>query len=46
MAFGAELEPIVQPLAPGVFGALRCNGMGVALGAGVEKRAAEMLLTG
>jgi gamma-glutamylputrescine oxidase len=43
MAFGAELEPIVRPLAPGVFGALRCNGMGVALGAGVGRRAAEML---
>ncbi|GAA3937339.1 FAD-binding oxidoreductase [Hymenobacter algoricola] len=43
MAFGAELAPIVQPLAPGIFGALRCNGMGVALGAGVGKRAAEML---
>lgn len=43
MGFGAELEPIVQPLAPGIFGALRCNGMGVALGAGVGKRAAEML---
>lgn len=43
MAFGADLEPIVRPLAPGVFGALRCNGMGVALGAGVGRRAAEML---
>ena len=43
MAFGKELEPIVRPLAPGVFGALRCNGMGVALGAGVGRRAAELL---
>ncbi|RYU78687.1 NAD(P)/FAD-dependent oxidoreductase [Hymenobacter persicinus] len=43
MAFGAELAPIVQPLAPSIFGALRCNGMGVAMGAGVGKRAAEML---
>ena len=43
MAFGKELEPIVRPLAPGVFGALRCNGMGVALGAGIGRRAAEMI---
>ena len=44
MAFGAKLAPIVQQLAPGVFGALRCNGMGVALGASVGKQAAEMML--
>ena len=43
MAFGAELEPLVGVLAPGVFGALRCNGMGVALGAGVGKRVAELM---
>ncbi|SHI42792.1 Glycine/D-amino acid oxidase [Hymenobacter daecheongensis DSM 21074] len=43
MAFGADLAPIIQPLAPGIFGALRCNGMGVAMGAGVGRRAAEML---
>lgn len=43
MAFGAELEPLVGALASGVFGALRCNGMGVALGAGVGKRVAEMM---
>ncbi|TGE20667.1 FAD-binding oxidoreductase [Hymenobacter aquaticus] len=45
MAFGTELAPIIRPLAPGVFGALRCNGMGVAMGAGVGQRAAEMLST-
>ena len=43
MAFGAELAPIIQPLAPGVFGALRCNGMGVAMGAGTGWRAAQMM---
>jgi len=42
MAFGTELAPIVRPLAPNIFGALRCNGMGVAMGAGVGKRAAEI----
>lgn len=43
MAFGADLEPIIQPLAPGIFGALRCNGMGVAMGAGSGRRAADMM---
>jgi gamma-glutamylputrescine oxidase len=43
MAFGDDLTPIVQPLAPNIFGALRCNGMGVAMGAGIGKQAAEML---
>ncbi|MCB2410454.1 NAD(P)/FAD-dependent oxidoreductase [Hymenobacter lucidus] len=43
MAFGAELAPLIQPLAPGVIGALRCNGMGVAMGTRTGKMAAEML---
>ncbi|MCB2380198.1 FAD-binding oxidoreductase [Hymenobacter sp. BT635] len=43
MAFGEELAPIIQPLAPGVFGALRCNGMGVAMGARTGQQAAEMM---
>lgn len=43
MAFGADLQPIIQPLAPGIYGALRCNGMGVAMGAGSGRRAAEMM---
>ncbi|UYZ62170.1 NAD(P)/FAD-dependent oxidoreductase [Hymenobacter weizhouensis] len=43
MAFGAELAPIIRPLAPGVFGALRCNGMGVAMGAGTGWQAAQMM---
>jgi gamma-glutamylputrescine oxidase len=44
MAFGTALEPFVGLLAPGVFGALRCNGMGVALGAGVGKRVVEIMM--
>lgn len=43
MGFGSDLEPIIRELEPGVFAAVRCNGMGVALGAGVGKRAATML---
>ena len=46
MAFGDDLEPVVGLLAPGVFGALRCNGMGVAMGAGIGKRVAEIMAEG
>jgi len=44
MAFGTNLEPLVGPLAPGVFGALRCNGMGVALGASIGKQVAKLMV--
>ncbi|TGE13062.1 NAD(P)/FAD-dependent oxidoreductase [Hymenobacter elongatus] len=43
MAFGAELAPIVRLLAPGVVGALRCNGMGIAMGARTGQLAAKMI---
>ncbi|TGE26568.1 NAD(P)/FAD-dependent oxidoreductase [Hymenobacter metallicola] len=43
MAFGAELAPLIGPLAPGIVGALRCNGMGVAMGARTGRQVAEML---
>ncbi|AYA38956.1 FAD-binding oxidoreductase [Hymenobacter oligotrophus] len=43
MGFGQELEPFIGELAPGVYGALRCNGMGVAMGARSGQRAAELL---
>ncbi|MCC2545803.1 FAD-binding oxidoreductase [Hymenobacter sp. BT175] len=43
MAFGRELEPIIRPLAPGIFGAMRCNGMGVAMGALSGRKAAELI---
>ncbi|MCC3156004.1 FAD-binding oxidoreductase [Hymenobacter sp. 15J16-1T3B] len=44
MGFGQELEPFVGELAPGIYGALRCNGMGVAMGARSGQRAAELLM--
>ncbi|UYZ58461.1 NAD(P)/FAD-dependent oxidoreductase [Hymenobacter latericus] len=44
MGFGQELEPFIGDLAPGVYGALRCNGMGVAMGTRSGQRAAELLL--
>jgi gamma-glutamylputrescine oxidase len=43
MGFGPALAPIVEWAQPGVLAAVRCNGMGVALGAGTGWRAAELL---
>jgi glycine/D-amino acid oxidase-like deaminating enzyme len=43
MGFGRELEPFVGELAPGIYGALRCNGMGVAMSTRSGQRAAELL---
>ncbi len=46
MAFGPALEPIVRWVRPGVLAAVRCNGMGVAMGAGTGWRAAELVAAG
>lgn len=46
MAFGAALEPIVEWVRPGVLAAVRCNGMGVAMGAGTGWRAAQVVVAG
>lgn len=43
MGFGPALEPVLDWAAPGVLAAVRCNGMGVALGAGLGWRAAQRL---
>lgn len=43
MGFGPALAPVVDWVRPGVLAAVRCNGMGVALGAGLGWRAAEKL---
>ena len=43
MAFGAALEPIIREVQPHLFVAVRCNGMGVALGAGSGWQAAELM---
>ncbi|GAA4358985.1 FAD-dependent oxidoreductase [Hymenobacter saemangeumensis] len=45
MGFGPELAPVLDWVAPGVLAAVRCNGMGVAMGAGTGWRAAGMLAT-
>ncbi|KAA9331284.1 FAD-binding oxidoreductase [Hymenobacter busanensis] len=44
MGFGQELEPFIGELAPHIYGALRCNGMGVAMGTRSGQRAAELLM--
>ena len=43
MAFGAALEPIIRQVRPHLYVAVRCNGMGVALGAGSGWQAAELM---
>ena len=43
MGFGPALAPIIDWVQPGVRAAVRCNGMGVALGAGTGWQAAEKL---
>ena len=46
MGFGSALAPIIDWVRPGVLAAVRCNGMGVALGAGTGWLAAGKLAAG
>ena len=46
MGFGPALAPIIDWVRPGVLAAVRCNGMGVALGAGTGWQAAAKLAAG
>lgn len=46
MAFGEKLKPIIKELKPGIFCAVRCNGMGVAMGSLSGEQVAELLLEG
>ena len=43
MGFGPALAPIIDWVRPGVLAAVRCNGMGVAMGAGTGWQAARKL---
>ncbi|WP_310394443.1 FAD-binding oxidoreductase [Hymenobacter sp.] len=43
MGFGPALAPLIDWVRPGVLAAVRCNGMGVALGAGTGWQAAAKL---
>jgi gamma-glutamylputrescine oxidase len=44
MGFGEELKPIIKQVQPGVFCAVRCNGMGIAMGSLVGEEVAEMVI--
>lgn len=45
MGFGEDISPIVKQVEPNVFCAVRCNGMGVAMGSLVGEEVAELLLS-
>ncbi|MFS2189059.1 NAD(P)/FAD-dependent oxidoreductase [Mucilaginibacter sp. Mucisp84] len=45
MGFGQEISPIVKQVQPNIFCAVRCNGMGVAMGSLVGEEVAELLLS-
>jgi glycine/D-amino acid oxidase-like deaminating enzyme len=44
MGFGENLNPIIKELQPNVFCAVRCNGMGIAMGSLVGEEVAELAL--
>ena len=44
MGFGEELSPIIKELEPNVFCAVRCNGMGIAMGSLVGEEVAKLAL--
>jgi len=45
MAFGDDKSPIVKQVAPNIFCAVRCNGMGVAMGSLVGEEVAGLLMS-
>jgi glycine/D-amino acid oxidase-like deaminating enzyme len=45
MGFGEDINPIVKQVQPNVFCAVRCNGMGVAMGSLVGEEVAELALS-
>jgi len=46
MGFGDDISPIVKQVEPNVFCAVRCNGMGVAMGSLVGEEVAELAIKG
>ncbi|MFB9841251.1 NAD(P)/FAD-dependent oxidoreductase [Mucilaginibacter ginsenosidivorans] len=44
MGFGEDISPIVKEIQPNVYCAVRCNGMGVAMGSLVGEEVAELVL--
>ncbi len=45
MAFGKELKPIIKEVQPNVYCAVRCNGMGVAMGSKIGEELATLVLS-
>ncbi|TFF40410.1 FAD-binding oxidoreductase [Mucilaginibacter psychrotolerans] len=46
MGFGEDISPIVKQIEPGIYCAVRCNGMGVAMGSLVGEEVADLVLRG
>lgn len=46
MGFGETISPIIKQVQPGIFCAVRCNGMGVAMGSLVGEEVAELAMRG
>jgi len=44
MGFGDDINPIVKQVEPGIFCAVRCNGMGVAMGSLVGEEVADLAM--
>ena len=44
MAFGKQPKPIIKKLKPNIFCAVRCNGMGIAMGSLTGEQVAELVL--
>jgi len=44
MGFGEDIQPIIKQIEPNVYCAVRCNGMGVAMGTLVGEHVAELAL--
>lgn len=46
MGFGEDISPIVKQVEPNIYCAVRCNGMGVAMGSLVGEEVADLVLGG
>jgi glycine/D-amino acid oxidase-like deaminating enzyme len=45
MAFGSSIDPIIKAVKPNVFCAVRCNGMGIAMGSQTGEDAARLVIS-
>lgn len=45
MAFGEGLKPLISEVVPGVYSAIRCSGMGVAMGSQMGKQVAGLVVS-